>query len=121
MVFMPKCFNQLHWKYWGNLLPLPIVREIGAHTLLLTLLIEYLVYIHTNLPLLERGTPKYSRGETKAWDIAGVSFDSFEDVGMLEVANLSLDEPELEGGVLEDHGGGESDNDVVDHDDVMEI
>ena len=31
----------------------------------------------------------------KFWDIAGDSFDSFEDIGMLEVANLSLDESAL--------------------------
>ncbi|TYK11206.1 DUF659 domain-containing protein/Dimer_Tnp_hAT domain-containing protein [Cucumis melo var. makuwa] len=35
------------------------------------------------------------------WDL----FDSFEDVGMLEVASLSLDEPELEAIVFIDVGG----------------
>jgi len=35
--------------------------------------------------------------ETKMWDIAGDLFDSCGDVGMLENANLSLDEPNLGG------------------------
>ena len=55
-----------------------------------------MVFIHTNLHLLSRKRPEYSKGETKSWDIAGDAFDSHEDVGMLEVANLSLDDPELE-------------------------
>ena len=53
-------------------------------------------FIHSNLCLLSKKTPEYSKGETKTWDIAGDAFDSLEDVGMLEVANLSLDNPKLE-------------------------
>ena len=30
------------------------------------------------------------------WDVGGDDFGSMEDVGVLEFANLSLDEPELE-------------------------
>ena len=30
------------------------------------------------------------------WDIGEDTFDSFDGVGILEVANLSLDEPDLE-------------------------
>jgi len=30
------------------------------------------------------------------WDAGGDAFDSMEDVGFLEFAELSLDEPELE-------------------------
>ena len=30
------------------------------------------------------------------WDVGGDSFDSLNDLGILEIANLSLDEPELE-------------------------
>ena len=67
---------------------------------------EDLVFIHSNLRLLSRKTPQYRQGETKLWDIAGDSFDSFEDVGMLEVANLSLDEPDLEAVVFTDDGNG---------------
>ena len=52
------------------------------------------------------------------WDIAGDKFDSFDDVGMLEVANLSLDEPEMEVVLFTDDGGigdrnGDGDDDVV--------
>ncbi|RWR83372.1 DUF659 domain-containing protein/Dimer_Tnp_hAT domain-containing protein [Cinnamomum micranthum f. kanehirae] len=57
---------------------------------------EDLVFIHSNLRLLSRRTLQYMKGETKMWDIAGDAFDSFEDAGELEIAQLSLDEPELE-------------------------
>ena len=30
------------------------------------------------------------------WDISGDAFDSMEGAGVLEVANLSLDEPDME-------------------------
>ncbi|XP_048139360.1 uncharacterized protein LOC115735362 isoform X2 [Rhodamnia argentea] len=57
---------------------------------------EDLVFIHNNLRLLSRKSPQYAEGETKMWDIGGDAFDTFEDVGVLEVASLSLDEPEME-------------------------
>ncbi|GFY87983.1 hypothetical protein Acr_05g0016220 [Actinidia rufa] len=65
---------------------------------------EDLVFVHRNLRLLSRRSPQYCSGETKMWDIAGDQFGSLEDVGMLEVANLSLDEPELEVVVFTDDG-----------------
>ncbi|KAL5166694.1 hypothetical protein HKD37_18G051609 [Glycine soja] len=34
--------------------------------------------------------------ETKMWDVAGDDFGSLDDYGILEIASLSLDEPELE-------------------------
>lgn len=71
---------------------------------------EDLVFIHSNLRLLSRRTPEYSQGETKSWDIAGDSFDSLEDVGMLEVANLSLDEPDLEAEILDEDGHADKDD-----------
>lgn len=46
------------------------------------------------------------QGQTKTWDIAGDAFDSFEDVGEIEIATLSLDEPELEAIVFTDDGDG---------------
>ena len=56
-----------------------------------------LVFIHSNLRLQSRRSSQYFQGETKMWDIAGDKFGSYDDeVGMLEVANLLLDEPELE-------------------------
>ena len=74
---------------------------------------EDLVFIHSNLRLLSRKTPQYMQGETKMWDIAGDTHDSFEDVGVLEVANLSLDEPKLETVVFTD----DVDHDQIDGDD----
>ncbi|KAK1591824.1 hypothetical protein Q3G72_014238 [Acer saccharum] len=64
---------------------------------------EDLVFIHSNLRLLSRKSDLYSRGESKMWGIAGDSFDSLEDVGLLEVANLSLDEPELDSVIFNDN------------------
>lgn len=63
---------------------------------------EDLVYVHTNLRLLSRRSPHYNEGETKMWDIGGDSFDSLEGAGILEVANLSLDEPDMEAVVFAD-------------------
>ncbi|GAV74083.1 LOW QUALITY PROTEIN: Dimer_Tnp_hAT domain-containing protein, partial [Cephalotus follicularis] len=52
---------------------------------------EDLVFIHSNLRLLSRKSPQYAQGETRMWNIGGDTFDTFEDVGVLEIANLSLD------------------------------
>ncbi|XP_028080801.1 uncharacterized protein LOC114282356 [Camellia sinensis] len=84
---------------------------------------EDLVFVHSNLRLLSRRTPQYHEGETKLWDIAGDTFDSFDDVGMLEVANLSLDEPEMEVVLFTDDGGAneEKGGDANDDEDVQEI
>ncbi|KAG5544627.1 hypothetical protein RHGRI_017158 [Rhododendron griersonianum] len=69
-----------------------------------------LVYIHSNLRLLSRRSPQYCSGATKIWDIAGDQFGTFDDIGMLEVANLSLDEPEMEVVVFTDDGDGDQTN-----------
>ncbi|GFS35818.1 hypothetical protein Acr_00g0042300 [Actinidia rufa] len=74
---------------------------------------EDLVFVHSNLRLLSRRSPQYCSGETKTWDIAGDQFGSLEDVGMLEVANLSLDELELEVVVFTDDGDVEGINSEV--------
>ncbi|KAL6493432.1 hypothetical protein OROGR_032211 [Orobanche gracilis] len=58
---------------------------------------EDLVFVHSNLRLLSRKSPQYSTGESRMWDIGGDTFDTMDGVGILEVANLSLDEPEMEG------------------------
>ncbi|RZC25650.1 hypothetical protein D0Y65_004374 [Glycine soja] len=58
---------------------------------------EDLVFVHSNLRLLSRNTPQYYQEETKMWDVAGDDFGSLDDCGILEIASLSLDEPELEG------------------------
>ncbi|KAL8456618.1 hypothetical protein ACS0TY_034738 [Phlomoides rotata] len=57
---------------------------------------ENLVYVHNNLHLLSRKAPQYMKGESKMWDVVGDAFDSMDDVGILGVANLSLNESELE-------------------------
>lgn len=57
---------------------------------------EDLVFIHNNLRLLSRNTDQYEDEKTKMWDVGGDAFDSLEDTGFLEFAELSLDEPELE-------------------------
>ncbi|RZC24732.1 hypothetical protein D0Y65_003769 [Glycine soja] len=57
---------------------------------------EDLVFVHSNLRLLSRNTPQYHQEETKMWDVAGDDFGSLDDCGILEIASLSLDEPELE-------------------------
>lgn len=57
---------------------------------------EDLVFVHNNLRLLSRSSGQYEEERTKMWDVGGDRFDSFEDTGFLEFAELSLDEPELE-------------------------
>ncbi|GFY97407.1 hypothetical protein Acr_11g0017130 [Actinidia rufa] len=43
-------------------------------------------------------------------DIAGDNFDSFDDVGVLEIANLSLDEPGMEAVLFKEVGDEEENN-----------
>ncbi|TVU50679.1 hypothetical protein EJB05_02059, partial [Eragrostis curvula] len=57
---------------------------------------EDLVFVHSNLRHLSRRSDAYKKGETSMWDVGGDSFESLSGVGILEVADLSLDEPELE-------------------------
>ncbi|KAI0504175.1 hypothetical protein KFK09_015124 [Dendrobium nobile] len=49
-----------------------------------------------NLRLLSRKIPLYMTCDNKVWDVAGDGFECLDDMGLLEIANLSLDEPELE-------------------------
>ena len=57
-----------------------------------------LVFVHNNFRVLSRRSPNYNKGESKMWDIGGDGFDSMEieNVGLLEIVNFSLYEPELE-------------------------
>ncbi|KAI5310996.1 hypothetical protein L3X38_026285 [Prunus dulcis] len=59
---------------------------------------EDLVFVRTNLLLLSRKRSEYKEGETHMWDARGDAFDSMdlENAGVLEIANLSLDKPDLE-------------------------
>jgi hypothetical protein len=54
------------------------------------------VFTHSDLRLLSRKSDAYKRGESLMWDVGGDAFES-NGCGLLEVANLSIDEPELEG------------------------
>ncbi|XP_073004802.1 uncharacterized protein [Typha latifolia] len=65
---------------------------------------EDLVFVHNNLRLLSRKSPEYITGETKMWDVGGDAFDSFNEDGLLEIAELSLDEPDLEFVICTDDG-----------------
>ncbi|CAH1416645.1 unnamed protein product [Lactuca virosa] len=58
-----------------------------------------LVYIHNNLRLLSRNP----NDDVKMWDVGGDAFDSMEDVGFLEVTDLSLDEPDFENDLIIDN------------------
>ncbi|WVZ75381.1 hypothetical protein U9M48_023437 [Paspalum notatum var. saurae] len=58
--------------------------------------IQDLVFVHSNLRHLSRRTDAYKIGETRMWDVRGDSFDSLGGIGLLEVADLSLDEPDLQ-------------------------
>ncbi|KAG8382568.1 hypothetical protein BUALT_Bualt05G0091100 [Buddleja alternifolia] len=64
-----------------------------------------LVFVHNNLRLLSRNTPEYMKGVSKMWDVVGDAFEASDDVGILEIANLSLDEPEIESDLLMDEVG----------------
>jgi len=57
---------------------------------------EDIVYVHSNLRLLSGNYSKYKEEEIKLWDIARNDL-SLNNNGILEIANLSLDESELEG------------------------
>ncbi|KAI8554428.1 hypothetical protein RHMOL_Rhmol05G0098100 [Rhododendron molle] len=81
-----------------------------------------LIYVHNNLLLLSRRTRVYTEGDTKLWDVGGDAFDSLEEgdtklwdvggdafdslegAGILEIANLSLDESEMEAVTFNDEG-----------------
>jgi hypothetical protein len=63
---------------------------------------EDLVFVHTNLRLLSRNNKNYKEGETKMWDICGDEWNMSDGAGLLEVASLSLDEPDLEAVLFDD-------------------
>ena len=47
-------------------------------------------------------TPQYNEKERKMWDLGRDRFESFEGLDILEVANLSLDRPDLEAMIFMD-------------------
>ncbi|XP_044956364.1 uncharacterized protein LOC123407320 [Hordeum vulgare subsp. vulgare] len=60
-----------------------------------------LVFTHNNHRLLSRNSQAYLTGPSRMWDIEGDGVESFGGVGMLEGANLSLDEPDLEEEIID--------------------
>ena len=74
---------------------------------------EELVFVHSNLQLLSRSREEYTKGKSQKWDIGGDTWDEpFGGPGLLETANLTLDEPEIEISLVENGDYGD-DNDVV--------
>ena len=72
-----------------------------------------LVFVHSNLRLLSKRRPEYTTGESKKWDIDGDKQDEpFGGPGLLDIAYLTLDKPEMEISIVEN-------DDYVDDDDVV--
>ena len=63
---------------------------------------EDLVFVHNNLRLLSRKSDQYMKGETRLWDVRGDLFDPLDGAEELEIANLSLDEPEIKAMIFQD-------------------
>ncbi|GAB4843140.1 hypothetical protein Ancab_040449 [Ancistrocladus abbreviatus] len=80
---------------------------------------EDLVFIHNNLRLLSRNTLQYRDERTKMWDVGGDEFGTMEDIGILEFAELSLDEPEKEAVYFSEDANKE--NEMEKNDDVVEL
>ncbi|KAH7859352.1 hypothetical protein Vadar_026075 [Vaccinium darrowii] len=57
---------------------------------------EDLVFVHCNLRPLSRKSKEYTERPSKYWDISGDQFD-IDGQEAAELAQLSLDEPDLEG------------------------
>lgn len=75
---------------------------------------EDLVFVHSNLRLLSRKEEGYKKGETRLWDINGDVHDPLDDsAGVLEMTNLSLDEPDLEAMLFLDDGNGGEENETI--------
>ncbi|XP_057550448.1 uncharacterized protein LOC130828480 [Amaranthus tricolor] len=71
-----------------------------------------LVYIHNNLRLLSRRGEAYNKGRTRLWDVGKDDFGNLEDSICLGMADLSLDEPELETTFVTEDDDGYYMNDV---------
>jgi hypothetical protein len=72
---------------------------------------EDLVFVHINLRLLSRKAEDYKSGPLIMWDVKGDGFESLSGAEILEVADLSIEEPVIESMVFED--GGDEDEVVV--------
>jgi hypothetical protein len=66
--------------------------KINALSIITLECVEDLVFVvHSNMRHLSRKTNAYKTGEKRVWDVRGDSFDSLGGIGILEVADLSLD------------------------------
>ena len=75
---------------------------------------EDLVFVHSNLRLLSRRREEYTKGNSKKWDIGGDTWhEPFGGPGLLEIAHLTLDEPEMEISLVENDEYVDDDNVVV--------
>ena len=79
---------------------------------------EDLVFVHSNLRLLSRKVEDYKTGPSAMWDVGGDAFESLTGVGILEVADLSIEEPVLESVSFEDAGIGDEDEIMTVDEDV---
>ena len=63
---------------------------------------EDLEFVHSNLRLLSRRREEYTKGNSKKWDIGGDTWhEPFGGPRLLEIAYLTLDEPEMETSIVE--------------------
>lgn len=74
---------------------------------------EDLVFVHTNIRLLSRKSKNYNERETKMWNIGGDEWSLSDGDGILEVASLSLDEPNMEAILFTEDEEGNSEIDTV--------
>jgi hypothetical protein len=65
---------------------------------------EDLVFVHSNLRLLSRKAEDYKSRPSTMWDVGGDGFESLSGVGILEVVDLSIEEPVMESMVFEEAG-----------------
>uniref|UniRef100_A0A0D3AD77 HAT C-terminal dimerisation domain-containing protein n=1 Tax=Brassica oleracea var. oleracea TaxID=109376 RepID=A0A0D3AD77_BRAOL len=85
-------------KWWAN-----FGAKFLFYRLWLLSCLDSLVHLMCSaLRFLSRNSEQYEEEKTKMWDVGGDDFYSMEDVGYLEFANLSLDEPDLENRSIND-------------------
>jgi hypothetical protein len=65
---------------------------------------EDLVFVHSNIRLLARKAEDYKSGPSTMWDVGGDAFESLSGVGILEVTDLSIEEPVMESMIFEEAG-----------------
>ena len=63
---------------------------------------------------MSRKEEEYKKGEIRLWDINGDVHDPLDDsAGVLEMEDLSLDEPDLEAMLFLDDGNGGEENETI--------